>query len=114
MNTRCGLVASLTMTALSTHATEYHRDVTVTQVLPIAADRPAAQQSANLIRIYVNVADWGTSSCRTDAADLQASDKHLLATLLMGWATGRPIAIAVDDTRRPFDTVCQVAWLALK
>lgn len=111
---RIALLFVPVLAASLSHATEYDREATVTQILPIAANRPAAQQSSNLIRIYVSVADWGSSTCRTDAADLQASDKHLLSTLLTAWAMGRVIIITVDDTLRPYDTVCQITWLAVK
>ena len=95
-------------------AAEYSRDVTVTQILPIAADRPAASQSANLVRVYVNSASWGASTCNQDSADLQVGDKHLISALLTAWASGKLITIAVDDSRRPYDTTCQVTWLAVK
>ena len=95
-------------------AAEFSRDVTIDKMLSIAEARPAQQQSSNTIRIYVNVANWGTSSCRTDAADLRASDKHLLATLLAAWTAGKQVTIAVDDTLRPVDTVCQVTWLSAR
>jgi hypothetical protein len=95
-------------------ATEFIREVTVKEILPIAADRPAYPGSANLVRTYVNQAAWGSSACRTDAADLQASDKHLVSVLLTAWATGRSIIIAVDDAKHPFDSVCQVTFLSAK
>jgi hypothetical protein len=92
-------------------ATEILRPVTVMKLVPIAADRPAYPGSQNLIRVYVNVAAWGGSTCRTDAADVKASDKHLLAILMSAWAMGKAVEIAVDDSKRPFDDVCQVVWL---
>lgn len=104
-------VATLGWMSLSL-AGEFDRVVTITKILPIAGERPAFPQSRNVIRIYVNEASWGTSTCRQDAADLLALDKHLVSVLLTAWASGRQVTMAVDDSLHPVDTVCQIVWLS--
>lgn len=94
-------------------ATEYSRDVTVLKLHPISASRPNGPSTQNLILIYVNPAVWGSSNCRTDAADLRVEDWHLQSILLTAWKASMPIKIYVDDTLRPdtSDTLCQVTAL---
>lgn len=95
-------------------AAETSRQVTVLEMMPIAAERPNAPASQNLVRIYVNSASWGATTCRANAADLKATDTHLLSTLLFALASQKSITIAVDDSRRPYDDVCQVVWIWIK
>lgn len=96
------------------NAVEANREATVLEVLSLAADRPNAPASQNLVRIYINSASWGAAVCREDAVDLKKEDAHLLSTLLFAIASQKTITIGVDDRRKPYDNVCQVVWLRFK
>ncbi len=90
------------------------RTITITQLHPIAAVRPASPKHINLTRIYVNNGKWGNTDCRQDAADLRKEDSHLMAILLAAWLNSKSITIEVDSSLRPADTVCQVTALFVK
>jgi len=105
-----GVVACLLATS-QVHAAEYSRPVTVVSTLSQAAVRPALPAGQNFVRIYVDSAAWGSSSCRQDAADLAKTDSHLIAQVLTALQSGKTIWLFVDDTLRPIDTVCQVTMV---
>ena len=101
------LVSALLLTLqFPVYAASGSRVVTVSKIHPIAAVRPAG--GSNLIRVYVDAAPWGQTACRTDAADLQKDDKHLLASLFWAMSMNKQITIEVDDTLTPMDAVCQI------
>ena len=100
---------SLFVTIDSTAASAV-RQVTVTSLHPIANERPHSA-GTNLTRVYVNSGAWGKTSCRTDAADLKKEDSHILSQLLWAISSKKSIKIEVNDTLRPFDTVCQITAL---
>ena len=85
-----------------------------TKILAFSSKRPNSTATENFVRIYVNDASWGSSTCRSDAADLAATEKNILSVLLSAWVTTKTIDIAVDDTLRPIDTVCQLVWASAK
>ncbi len=96
-------------------AGEGRRIVTINKILSFSGARPAQTASQNVIRVYVNQAEWtGAPSCRNDAADLQASDQHTLSLLMMAWATGKEIEIGVEENLKPIDTVCQISFIIIK
>ncbi len=89
-------------------------NLTITNIHPIAAQRPAGTTGQNIIRIYVNSGDWGALNCRPTAADLQKTDSHLLSILLTAWTTGKIIDIEVDSTLKPWGDVCQITALSIR
>ena len=97
-------------------AAEHSRVVTVTKVHPIGPVRPAGVTTQNTLRIYVNWASWGNSSCRADAADISGDDWLLISTFLQAWKDGRTITMYVDDTLRVVsgDTVCRVTTMGIE
>src|SRR5688500_278508 len=103
--TACALASSLFLSSVAS-AAEYGRPVTVTSTLAMGASRPAYASGQNYILVYVSSAAWGTSTCRQDAAVIAKADTHLVAQLLTALQTGKTILFHVDDTLRPFDTVC--------
>lgn len=90
------------------HGAEASRWVVVSSSHSIAANRPAAPASQNFIRVYVNNAAWGSTTCRQDAADIARTDTHLVAQLLAALGSEKAITLTVDDTLRPIDNACQV------
>lgn len=96
------------------NAAEYQRSVVIQKILAFSSKRPNSTATENFVRIYVNDASWGSSTCRSDAADLAATEKNILSVLLSAWVTTKTIDIAVDDTLRPIDTVCQLVWASAK
>jgi hypothetical protein len=99
------------LNATVSHPAEFSRPVTIRSIYPLAEGRPTEPGRKNIIRVYVNQEPWGASTCRNDAADLLPSEKNLLSILLTAIALGKPVHIYVDDTMRPYDTVCQVTAL---
>jgi len=108
------MVIGMWALVMSCNAEEFKRtDVTITKIFPIAAQRPIQPVGQNFLRVYINSGDWGaTSSCRSNAVDLQKGDTHLLSVLLTAWSMGRKLDIYVDSTLKPIDDVCQVTGLA--
>jgi len=89
-------------------------NVQVQKIVPIATDRPASPAVQGTIRVYLNSGAWGSTSCRTDAADLQKVDSHLLGTLLSGISLRKTIDIVVESNLRPDGgEVCQAIAIIL-
>jgi len=91
-------------------AAEASRVVAISGIHPTSSVRPAGPSSANIVRLYVNAAAWGTTSCRTDAADISIDDPLLFAVVMMAYHDQKTITIYVDDTVKLVsnDTVCRV------
>jgi hypothetical protein len=90
------------------NAEQFQRTVTILKVHPMSVQRPHCPACSGYTRIYVNSAAWGTSSCRNDAGDLALEDKHLFATLLFAWNSGKEVVLEVNSTQTPIDTVCRI------
>lgn len=97
------------------YSTEYLRTVEIKTLHPIAEIRPVNTQMQNSTRIYFKQsAGWADIGCRNDAADLKASDSHLLSILLFAWASEKQITVDVDNTLKPDGEVCQVTALVVE
>ena len=110
--TLAALVLSLISTCAS--ALEIQKAVTVTQIIPIAAIRPAAAGSQNFVAVNINPVDWGTPNCRGDSVFIAESDRHLISILLSGIAMGKSLSFSIDDTLAPvYGTYCQLIYITV-
>ena len=88
-------------------------NLTIDRIHPISGERAGATNSQNLTRVYVNPGAWGSSDCRTDAADLKKEDTHTLSVLLTAFALNRSVDIYVDSTSKPWGRVCQITAVTI-
>ncbi len=94
-----------------TSAAEHGRSITVKKIHALSETRPVAPYTAGTIRVYVNPASWGSSDCRSDAADFvldSVNDRVNYLTFLTALSSGWKIELRVDDTLRPVDSVCRI------
>jgi hypothetical protein len=91
-------------------AIETNRVVTISAIHPVGSVRPSGPESQNIVRLYVNAAAWGSTTCRQDAADISNDDMTLFAVLMMAWRDHKSIQLYVDDTQKlvSTDTVCRI------
>ena len=95
-------------------AAEFQRPATITKIAPFALNRPAQAASQGYTRVYTTPNNWGSSDCRTDAADISNEDDHILSVLLAAWMSGKTVVIHVDNTLKPLDSACQVTWITVE
>lgn len=109
-------VAALALTAAwfspSVIAAEQVATVSVIRVMPMSLSRPSSSAYEGLTRVYFATASLGT--CRSDAADIELADKHILSALLAAWHSGVQVQVFVDDTVRLVsgDTTCKVTAIS--
>ena len=108
------LILSALIPLHTVSAEEVRRDVTIVKVTPMAHARPVQTASQGITRIYVNDASWGSTTCRTDAADLKNEDSHILSMFMAAWFAGKSIRINVDSNLRPIDTTCQITYITVE
>ena len=95
-------------------AAPINRDVTITEIHPMSVNRTHCPACSGITRVYVNVAAWGSSDCRQDAADLLKEDDHIYSTLLAAWLANKAVKIEVNDTVKPLDEVCKITAIWVK
>ena len=92
---------------------EVNRLVTISNLHPMSIARTGAN-GKSITRVFVNSAAWGTTTCRTDAADLNNDDTHISSILLAAWMSDKKLTIYVEDTQRPIDNVCRITALVVQ
>ncbi|WP_196161515.1 hypothetical protein [Reinekea sp. G2M2-21] len=113
MNLKSNLLAlSLVFTSSISLAGEYTKDIVIDRLHPISISRPANTSMQDLTRVYfTQSAGWADIGCRNDAADLLATDEHLMSILLVAWTTSKSIKVYVDNGLKPDGEVCQITAL---
>jgi len=84
------------------------KNLSISNIHPMAVDRTHCRKCSGITRIYVNKGPWGDTNCREDAGDLYKEDDHILSTILFAWDSGKKIRIEVNDQVRPIDEVCKI------
>ena len=108
-----GIVVTAGLTAYLNAAEYSQNGISIKRVKGMAAVRPSNPRAVNQIRLYFDQADWGSSSCRKDAADLPKSETHIISMMLSSMALQQSVVISVDDTLKPIDNTCQIVGLEL-
>jgi hypothetical protein len=90
------------------------RDITIASFHPMSVDRSHCPSCSGITRIYVNNASWGSTDCRSDAADLFKEDEHILSLLMTAWIAGKAVKLEVNDQVKPIDTVCKITAAFIK
>lgn len=75
----------------------------VVGIAAISSSRPDFPATQDSIRVYVESAAWGVSSCRADAFDIPRTEDHMLSVAL----TTDLRVVVVDDALPMIDSVCQ-------
>jgi hypothetical protein len=115
MKAICVFLFAITVGFSSSFAIERNREaVSVTGFMPISSTRIVETGSRNTIRVYVNQGAWPGSSCRETAFDIRKEDSHIYSALLAALASGWKISVAVEDSQKPNDDVCQAVSLYAK
>lgn len=108
------IVLIMAFVSTTSYALEITKNVTVTSVIPISADRPAAVGAQDYVAVTINLVDWGTPNCRGDGVLIPKTDNHLISTLLSGVAMGKPISFTIDDSMSPvYGTYCKLVYLTV-
>ena len=106
------IVLSITCSVFGAEITR--KDVQIQKLHPLSKSRVQDAGLAGYTRVYVNSSNWGASSCRQDAADLNNEDSHLLSILLAAWASKKSVDILVDDSLpKAQSTVCRITGLVV-
>ena len=93
------------------HAAEFSRNITIQRVAGVSTDRPAYPGAQSVFRIYASSAQpWGTSSCRSDAADLSMDDWHIYSIVMRAWKENLQVTVVVESSSRidTTDSVCKI------
>ncbi|EKF9488652.1 hypothetical protein ACUULL_003613 [Vibrio cholerae] len=84
-------------------------DLTILQWHPSSSSRIHSPQYNGLTRVYFSEkSEWGSTSCRNDAADIKAEDTHLLSAMLAAFMSNKKVSIEVNDDLSKVDNVCKV------
>ena len=107
------LAAVIAAIALATpsNAAEFSRTMTIQRVAAVSMTRPAYPGAQSVFRIYsATPQPWGTSSCRSDAADLSMDDWHIYPIVLRAWKENLQVTVVVESSLRidTTDSVCKV------
>lgn len=105
------LALALTSVSAPSSAEEYTRTITVHRVAGVSTTRPQYPAAQSVIRVYATVhAAWGSSSCRTDAADVSMDDWHMFTIVMQAWKEQIPLSVVVESTARidGTDSVCKI------
>ena len=105
-----GFMLSLLLCAPAFSA-EFTRTISISRVAMISTVRPAGPGAQGVVRIYtLPIAAWGSSSCRTDAADISMDDWHMYGMIMRAWKDNVTLTITVESTERvdTTDTVCRI------
>lgn len=103
------LILSLSFINICNAASSTREDLVIDRLHPMSLNRPAATGNQGASRLYfTTLATWPGTDCRTDSADIQAADSHILSSLLMAFAAGKTMTIEVDDSLDKSGTVCKI------
>ena len=97
---------------------EFERSqLTIKRITAIATGRPSLVSSQQYVRVYVNSANWGNSTCRPDAVDVRKIDIEILDLLRQRFPNFNQfptvLEIGVDDSMRAIDSTCQAVWASI-
>jgi hypothetical protein len=94
--------------------TAIRENVQIESINFISGSRTVSLNSAGLVRLNLPEGNWGSSDCRTTAADIIPEDTHLHAAALAAIMAGKTVRINIDSTVKPFDDVCKVDSIQIK
>jgi hypothetical protein len=78
----------------------------------MSVERLHCPTCSGVTRIYfTQTADWETTSCRGDAADIYGEDEHMLSVTMAAWAMGKQVRFEVNDEHDDLHGVCRATAL---
>ena len=94
---------------------EFSRTINIARVAMVSTSRPAGPGAQSVVRIYPStIAAWGSSNCRTDAADISMDDWHMYGMIMRVWKDNMTVVVTVESTERvdTTDTACRITVVA--